>query len=87
MDRRIDPMLTDGNAVFTLRTYGSSSHPEQEAPLSQIANHNGTPPVQLVREAVTRMLENQARFIAGVQKGIAAEHDEVKNRINRLFQS
>jgi len=40
------------------------------------------------------MLENQARFIAGVQKGIAAaergefvEHDEVKNRINRLFQS
>jgi predicted transcriptional regulator len=40
------------------------------------------------------MLENQARFIAGVQKGIAAadrgeliEHDEVKNRINRFFQS
>ncbi|MGA2741583.1 MAG: CopG family transcriptional regulator [Bryobacteraceae bacterium] len=68
--------------------------PEQEAQLSQIANHNGTPPEQLVREAVTRMLENQARFIAGVQKGIAAaergefvEHDEVKNRINRLFQS
>jgi predicted transcriptional regulator len=47
-----------------------------------------------VKEAVNRMLENQARFIAGVQKGIAAadrgeliEHDEVKNRINRLFQS
>ena len=38
--------------------------------------------------------ENQARFIAGVQKGIAAAdrgefigHDEVKNRIRQLFQS
>jgi len=47
-----------------------------------------------VKEAVSRMLENQARFIAGVQRGIAAadrgeliEHDEVKNRINRLLQS
>jgi len=68
--------------------------PEQEAQLSQIANHNGTAPEQLVKDAVNRMLENQARFIAGVQNGIAAadrgdliEHDEVKNRINRLFQS
>lgn len=68
--------------------------PEQEAQLSQIANHNGTAPEQLVKEAVNRMLENQARFISGVQKGIAAadrgeliEHDEVKNRINRLFQA
>jgi predicted transcriptional regulator len=68
--------------------------PEQEAQLLQIANHNGTPPEQLVKEAVNRMLENQARFIAGVQKGIAAAdrgefigHDEVKNRIRQLFQS
>ena len=67
---------------------------EQEAQLSQIANHNGTAPEQLVREAVARMLENQARFIAEVQEGIAAadhgeliDHDEVKSRIHRLFQS
>jgi predicted transcriptional regulator len=47
-----------------------------------------------MKEAVSRMLENQERFIAGVQKGIAAagrgeliEHDEVKNRISRLLQS
>ena len=43
--------------------------PEQEAQLSQIANHNGTAPEQLAKEAVNRMLENQARFVAGVQKG------------------
>jgi predicted transcriptional regulator len=68
--------------------------PEQEARLSQIAKHNGTAPEELVKETVNRMLENQARFIAGVQKGIERadrgeliEHDEVKKRINRLFQS
>jgi predicted transcriptional regulator len=68
--------------------------PEQEAQLAQIANHNGTAPEQLVKEAVNRMLENQARFIAGVEKGIAAadrgdlvDHDEIKNRVNRRFES
>ncbi|MGA3210462.1 MAG: hypothetical protein ABSD20_04090 [Terriglobales bacterium] len=66
--------------------------PEQEAQLSQIASRNGTLPEQLVKEAVNRMLENQARFIAGVQDGIAAadrgelvDHDEVRSRIGRLF--
>jgi predicted transcriptional regulator len=40
------------------------------------------------------MLENQARFIAGVQKGIDqadlgefVEHQEVLNRIDQLFRS
>ena len=67
--------------------------PEQEARLSQIANHKGTIPEQLVKETVSRMLENQARFIAAVEKGIELadhgellEHDEVKNRIDQLFR-
>jgi predicted transcriptional regulator len=40
------------------------------------------------------MLENQARFVAGVQRGIEqaergefVEHREVLNRIDRLLQS
>jgi len=44
--------------------------------------------------AIARMLENQARFIAGVQRGIEqaergefVEHKEVLNRIDRLFHS
>ena len=68
--------------------------PEQEAQLLQIANHNGTPPEQLVKEAVNRMLENQARFIAGVQRGLEqadrgefVEHKEVIDRVSRLFHS
>jgi predicted transcriptional regulator len=68
--------------------------PEQEAQLSQIANHNGIDAAELVKETIQRMLENKARFLAGAQKGIEQadrgeliEHDEVRNRINRLFQS
>ena len=49
---------------------------------------------QLVKDTVARMLENQARFVAGVQKGIEqadrgelVEHKDVLNRIDRLFHS
>ncbi len=49
---------------------------------------------QLVKETVARMLENQARFIAGVQRGIEqadrgefVEHKDVLDRIDRLFHS
>jgi len=86
--------LAEARAAFTLKGMEVHFTPEQEAELSQIANHSGTAPEQLVKDAVNRMLENRARFIAGVQKGIAAagrgeliEHDEVQNRINRLLQS
>ena len=47
---------------------------------------------QLVEDTVARMLENQARFIVGVQRGIEqadrgelVEHQDVLNRIDRLF--
>jgi len=80
------------------RTYPVNKYvhftPEQEAQLTQIANHDGTAPEQLVKEAVNRMLENQARFVAGVQRGIGqadrgefVEHKDVLNRVDRLFHS
>jgi len=47
-----------------------------------------------VKDTVARMLDNQARFIAGVQKGIAQadrgeflDHQDVLNRVDRLFHS
>ncbi len=68
--------------------------PEQEAQLSQIASHNGKAAEQLVKDAALRLLENNARFRAGVQKGIDAadrgdfiEEDEMDARIERLLQS
>jgi predicted transcriptional regulator len=62
--------------------------PDVETRLQQVASAHGKDPEQLVK------LENQARFIAGVQRGIEqadggelVEHKEVRNRIDRLLQS
>jgi predicted transcriptional regulator len=68
--------------------------PDVETRLQQVAFATGKDTEQLVKDAVTRMLENQARFIAGVQRGIEqadrgefVEHQEVRDRIDRLFHS
>jgi predicted transcriptional regulator len=68
--------------------------PEIETRLQQVASANGKDVEQLVKDTVARMLENRARFIAGVQKGIEqadrgelVEHSEVRNRIDRLLHS
>jgi predicted transcriptional regulator len=68
--------------------------PEQEAQISQIANYNGTPAEQLVKQAALRLVEEDAAFRAGVRRGIEQadrgefiEHDEVKTRIRSLFQA
>ncbi len=67
---------------------------EQGAQLSQIANYNGTPAEQLVKQAALRLVEEDAAFRAGVRRGIEQadrgqliEHDEVKARIERLLKS
>jgi predicted transcriptional regulator len=66
--------------------------PDVETRLQEIAFASGKDPEQLVKDTVARMLENQARFIAGVRSGIGQadhgeliEHNDVLNRINRLL--
>jgi predicted transcriptional regulator len=44
--------------------------PDVETRLQEIAFASGKDPEQLVKDTVARMLENQARFIAGVRSGI-----------------
>jgi predicted transcriptional regulator len=68
--------------------------PDVEARLQQVASANGKDAEQLVKETVARMLDNHARFVAGVQKGIAQadrgeliEHKDVVDRIERLLRS
>jgi predicted transcriptional regulator len=68
--------------------------PDIEAQLGQLAVADGKDAEQLVKDTVARMLENQARFIAGAQRGIAqadrgelVEHQDALDRIDRLFQS
>jgi len=45
--------------------------PEQEARLTPIARNAGTGPESLVKEAALRLLEEDARFRAAVEEGIA----------------
>jgi predicted transcriptional regulator len=65
-----------------------------EAQLKQFAASKGKDAAQVVQETVSNMLERQARFVEGVERGIASAdcgdllgHDEVIDRIDRLFQS
>jgi predicted transcriptional regulator len=67
---------------------------EQETRLSQIANHSGTDPEQLVKNAALRLLEEDARFRTGVRRGLDAaargdfiEEEEMDARIARMLQS
>jgi len=67
--------------------------PEVETRLQQVALASGKDAEQLVKDTVARMLENQSRFVAGVEKGIAQadrgdviDHKDVVKRINRLFE-
>jgi predicted transcriptional regulator len=67
--------------------------PDIETRLQQVALANGKDAEQLVKDTVVRMLENQNRFIAGVQGGIEqadrgefVDHKDVVNRIDKLFR-
>lgn len=68
--------------------------PEQEALLSRLANHAGTDTERLVKDAILRLLEQDARFREGVERGIAAadrgefvEHEEVWANVEKILRS
>ena len=68
--------------------------PEQEAQLSQIAVKAGTAPERVVTDVVTRYLDEKTRFLAAIEKGIAAaergefiEEDEMDARLEAMFKS
>jgi predicted transcriptional regulator len=68
--------------------------PEQEAQLSLVAKHKGTPAEQLVKQAALRLVEEDAEIRAGVRLGVEQadrgeliDHEDVKARIYRRLQS
>lgn len=67
--------------------------PEQEAQLSQLATHAGTNTERLVKDAALRLLEQDALFREGVERGIAAavrgefvEHEEVWANVEKILR-
>jgi predicted transcriptional regulator len=68
--------------------------PEQEARLAEIATAAGTDAERLVRDAALRLLQEDARFRAAVQEGIAQadrgefiEDDEMDARLEQMLRS
>ena len=66
---------------------------EQEAQIAQRATQAGTDPERLVQDVLIRFLDDEARFLAGVDRGIAAaqrgqfiEEEEMDARIERMFK-
>jgi predicted transcriptional regulator len=66
--------------------------PEEEAQLVELAARDGRTAGDLVREAIRRYVEDDAKFIAAVMDGLASldrgefvSHEDVGKRIDRLF--
>ena len=67
--------------------------PEQQAQLAQKARQAGTDPEHLVTAVVSRYLDEEVRFLAAVEKGIAAadrdefvEEEEMDRRLEEMFR-
>jgi predicted transcriptional regulator len=67
--------------------------PEQQSRLHEVAARTGKDPKQLVQEGIDRMLDYDERFLAAVEEGRKSvrrgdllEHDEVVERIERMFR-
>jgi predicted transcriptional regulator len=67
--------------------------PEQETRLAQIATQAGTNAERLVKDVLVRYLDDEARFLAAVERGIVAaergefiEEEEMDARVDRMFQ-
>ena len=68
--------------------------PEQQAQLAQIASRAGTAPERLVTNVVARYLDEEARFLAAVEKGLTAadrgefiEEEEMDARFEAMFKA
>jgi predicted transcriptional regulator len=68
--------------------------PEQQAQIAQFAAQAGTAPERLVTNVVVRYLDEEARFLAAVEKGIAAakrgefiEEEEMDARLEAMFKT
>ena len=78
----------------TLKAMEVHFTPEQQAQLAQIATKAGMLPERLVTNVVARYLDEEAHFLAAVEKGIAAaecgefiEEEEMDARLEAMFKA
>lgn len=78
----------------TLKAMEVHFTPEQQAQIAQVASKAGTVPERLVTNVVVRYLGEEARFLAAVEKGLAAaergefiEEEEMDARLEAMFKA
>jgi predicted transcriptional regulator len=86
--------LLQSGVLRTLKAMEIHFTPEQQAQLARIATKAGTAPERLVTNVVSRYLGEEARFLAAVEKGIAAaergefiEEKEMDARLEAMFKT
>lgn len=86
--------MPEGTAWRKLKRMQIHFTPEQEAQLAQIASTSGTDTERLVKEAALRLIEEDARFRAAVNEGVAQadrgdfiEEKEMDTRLDRMLRS
>ena len=85
---------SEADRLGILRTMEVHFTPEQEAQLAQIATKSGVNPERLVQDVLLRYLDDEARFLAAVEKGIAEadrgefiEEEEMDARLEQMLRS
>ena len=68
--------------------------PEQQAQLAQIASKAGTAPERLVTKVIARYLNEEARFLEAIEKGISAadrgefiSEEQMDARLEAMFKA
>ena len=86
-------VVAQAEAVRYGEVMGVHFTPEQQAQLAHIAIKAGTAPERLVTNVVARYLDEESRFLAAVEKGIAAaesgefiEEEEMGARVEAMFK-
>jgi len=67
---------------------------EEQAQLAEVAERTGRNAEDVVRDAINSFLHRESAFIEAVEKGLASldrgehiSHEDVGNRLKRLFRS
>ena len=86
--------MTQFASAPTLESMEVHFSPEQEAQLSRVASHAGMDTEHFVRDAALQRVAQDARFRAGVKKGLDAaargefiEEEEMDARLEQMLRS
>ena len=86
--------MTHRARTDTLESMEVHFPPELQARLAELAAQQGRDPTEIIEEVLSRYLEDEARFLKAVDRGIEAaergefiEEEEMHRRIEQMFRT